>query len=118
LMVRLRHALDAAECDYFVRPARPQSSRARRRRVAARCGSARECTAYWRSSTATPRPADWPEVAAENVTGLRLVAGRHPKDPQLADLVGELSIKSPEFRTRVENSRSIQRGRTPKRMWI
>ena len=41
---------------------------------------------------------DWHDVAGENVAILRLYAGRHPDDPQLAELVGELSVKSPEFR--------------------
>ncbi|WP_051572731.1 helix-turn-helix transcriptional regulator [Streptomyces sp. PRh5] len=41
---------------------------------------------------------DWPTVAAETVAWLHLDAGRHPGDPELASLVGELSIKSPEFR--------------------
>jgi hypothetical protein len=42
--------------------------------------------------------ADWDEVARDNVGVLRLHAGRHPDDPQLAELVGELAVKSPEFR--------------------
>ncbi|MGO4447228.1 helix-turn-helix transcriptional regulator [Mycobacterium sp. 2YAF39] len=42
--------------------------------------------------------ADWDEVARDNVATLRLDAGRHPDDPQLVELVGELSVKSPEFR--------------------
>ncbi|MFD4205350.1 helix-turn-helix transcriptional regulator [Micromonospora tulbaghiae] len=42
---------------------------------------------------------DWPTVAADVVGTLRLYAGRHPDDPRLGELVGELSIKSPEFRT-------------------
>ncbi len=41
---------------------------------------------------------DWPTVAAEVVGTLRLYAGRFPDDPQLSELVGELTIKSPEFR--------------------
>ncbi|MFC9896472.1 helix-turn-helix transcriptional regulator [Nocardia sp. NPDC127579] len=41
---------------------------------------------------------DWEEIARDNVGVLRLDAGRHPDDPLLAELVGELSIKSPEFR--------------------
>ena len=41
---------------------------------------------------------DWEDVARDNVATLRLDAGRHPDDPLLAELVGELSIKSPEFR--------------------
>jgi transcriptional regulator with XRE-family HTH domain len=42
--------------------------------------------------------ADWEVVARENVAILRLDAGRHPDDPLLGDLVGELAVKSPEFR--------------------
>jgi transcriptional regulator with XRE-family HTH domain len=41
---------------------------------------------------------DWEEVARDNVATLRLDAGRHPDDPLLVELVGELSVKSPEFR--------------------
>jgi hypothetical protein len=41
---------------------------------------------------------DWEEVAEESVDYLRMYAGRHPDDPELAELVGELSIHSPEFR--------------------
>ncbi|BCJ39591.1 DNA-binding protein [Actinoplanes ianthinogenes] len=39
----------------------------------------------------------WAEVAAETVAFLQLDAGRHPGDPRLAAMVGELSIASPEF---------------------
>jgi hypothetical protein len=38
------------------------------------------------------------KVAAETVDYLRLSAGRYPDDPELAELIGELSIHSPEFR--------------------
>lgn len=41
---------------------------------------------------------DWEGVAKDNVGTLRLDAGRHPDDPVLMELVGELSVKSPEFR--------------------
>ncbi|MDT3396916.1 helix-turn-helix transcriptional regulator [Streptomyces sp. B1866] len=41
---------------------------------------------------------DWELCAAETVGGLRLEAGRRPDDPRLTELVGELTIKSPEFR--------------------
>lgn len=41
---------------------------------------------------------DWPAVAAETVAYLRLDAGLHPDDKQLAALVGELSMKSEDFR--------------------
>ena len=39
----------------------------------------------------------WDTVAAETVAFLQLDAGRHPGDPLLAAMVGELSIASPEF---------------------
>jgi transcriptional regulator with XRE-family HTH domain len=42
---------------------------------------------------------DWPSVAADVVGTLRLYAGRFPDDPRLAELVGELTIKSADFRT-------------------
>ncbi len=41
---------------------------------------------------------DWQTIAAEAVSALRLDAGGHPDDPLLNELVGELTIKSPEFR--------------------
>ncbi|MET9612114.1 helix-turn-helix domain-containing protein [Kitasatospora indigofera] len=41
--------------------------------------------------------ADWPAKARAVVGNLRLTAGRHPEDPLLAGLVGELSMRSPEF---------------------
>jgi transcriptional regulator with XRE-family HTH domain len=40
---------------------------------------------------------DWQTVARENVAILRMDAGRHPDDERLAALIGELSVKSPEF---------------------
>jgi transcriptional regulator with XRE-family HTH domain len=39
----------------------------------------------------------WQEEAARAVASLRLVAGRYPDDRELAVLIGELSMKSPEF---------------------
>jgi transcriptional regulator with XRE-family HTH domain len=41
---------------------------------------------------------DWEECARATVAYLRLAAGRHPDDPALAELIGELSVKSEEFR--------------------
>jgi DNA-binding XRE family transcriptional regulator len=41
---------------------------------------------------------DWPELAAELVGVLRVDAGRHPDDPQLSKLVGDLAVQSDEFR--------------------
>ncbi|MFI9380747.1 helix-turn-helix domain-containing protein [Kutzneria sp. NPDC052558] len=41
---------------------------------------------------------DWDAKAADVVGQLRLDAGLHPRDPQVAALVGELSVRSDEFR--------------------
>jgi transcriptional regulator with XRE-family HTH domain len=41
---------------------------------------------------------DWDENAEATVAYLRLAAGRYPDDPGLAELIGELSMKSDEFR--------------------
>lgn len=40
---------------------------------------------------------DWARIAAEMVAVLRLDAGAHPDDPRTTELVGELTVKSPEF---------------------
>ncbi|MFJ5553504.1 helix-turn-helix domain-containing protein [Streptomyces sp. NPDC093225] len=42
--------------------------------------------------------ADWTACARENVAYLHLEAGRRPGDPELARLIGELSMRSAEFR--------------------
>jgi len=42
---------------------------------------------------------DWDRVATDLVAHLRSEAGRKPHDRHLSDLVGELSTRSPEFRT-------------------
>lgn len=44
--------------------------------------------------------ADWEMIADANVASLRTVAGRHPFDSSITDLVGELSTRSEEFRVR------------------
>lgn len=41
---------------------------------------------------------DWESKASDVVSYLRLDAGSHPDDPELSSLVGELSVKSEEFR--------------------
>lgn len=41
--------------------------------------------------------ADWETVARDNVAVLRMEAGGRPGDAELSALVGELSVKSPEF---------------------
>jgi transcriptional regulator with XRE-family HTH domain len=40
---------------------------------------------------------DWPHEARRSAAFLRMATGDLPDDPQLAELIGELSIKSPEF---------------------
>jgi hypothetical protein len=42
---------------------------------------------------------DWAEAAATSVATLRMEAAHHPDDPQLATLVGELSVRDADFRT-------------------
>ncbi|MFE2883154.1 helix-turn-helix domain-containing protein [Streptomyces sp. NPDC059272] len=42
--------------------------------------------------------ADWEGAARGIVASLRLYAGRHPHDPALAELVGELSVLDADFR--------------------
>jgi transcriptional regulator with XRE-family HTH domain len=42
--------------------------------------------------------ADWDDAGRDTAANLRMAAGRHPDDPELASLVGELSMKSAEFR--------------------
>ncbi|WP_089957152.1 helix-turn-helix domain-containing protein [Lentzea xinjiangensis] len=41
--------------------------------------------------------ADWKRKARTVVANLRITVGRHPRDPLLAELIGELTMKSPEF---------------------
>src|SRR5439155_2618232 len=43
---------------------------------------------------------DWERAADDAVAQLRTEAGRDPYDRALSDLVGELSTRSPQFRTR------------------
>jgi hypothetical protein len=40
----------------------------------------------------------WEQAVRETVAHLRLLAGRHPDDPALMELIGELSMKSEDFR--------------------
>ncbi|WP_370261308.1 helix-turn-helix transcriptional regulator [Streptomyces sp. V4I8] len=52
--------------------------------------------------------ADWAAESESNVTYLRFISGSHRHDPQLAELIGELTIQSEEFaalwcRQRVSN---------------
>jgi transcriptional regulator with XRE-family HTH domain len=43
---------------------------------------------------------DWDKAANDTVAILRAEAGRHPNDRRLSDLIGELSIRSDQFRRR------------------
>jgi hypothetical protein len=56
---------------------------------------------------------DWESVANDLVANLRTEAGRNPHDRGLQDLVGELSTRSQEFRSRwaTHNVRQHQTGR-------
>ena len=40
---------------------------------------------------------DWAQIASEMVAILRLDAGAHPDDARTTELVGELTLKSPDF---------------------
>ncbi|MGW5648601.1 helix-turn-helix transcriptional regulator [Saccharopolyspora sp. NPDC003752] len=52
----------------------------------------------FRDETARSLYAHWDVVAPTLVASLRLDAGRHPNDPLLAELVGELSVADEDFR--------------------
>jgi transcriptional regulator with XRE-family HTH domain len=47
---------------------------------------------------ARDRYPEWAAVATQTVANLRLDAGRHADDPELCALVGELSLRSEDFR--------------------
>ncbi|MYS80049.1 helix-turn-helix transcriptional regulator [Embleya scabrispora] len=64
---------------------------------------------YLLDPQARERVVEWERIAAETVAMLRLEAGRHPNDRQLADLVGELTLKSPEFSTWWNDHRVLRR---------
>ena len=55
------------------------------------------------------RYVDWEKTASSMVGTLRLDAGRHPEDPLLAQLVGELAVQSDEFRTWWADHRVVER---------
>ncbi|MFI0465956.1 helix-turn-helix transcriptional regulator [Saccharopolyspora sp. 5N102] len=40
---------------------------------------------------------DWARKAKDTAADLRLIAGRYPHDPKLTELIGELTMNSPEF---------------------
>ncbi|MFI7416542.1 helix-turn-helix transcriptional regulator [Nonomuraea sp. NPDC049684] len=64
---------------------------------------------YLLDPEARTRTGDWERIAAETVAMLRLEAGRHPHDRRLADLVGELSLRSPEFSSWWNDHRVLRR---------
>ncbi|MFI6458285.1 transcriptional regulator [Streptosporangium amethystogenes] len=53
--------------------------------------------------------ANWSAVAADTAAMLRLDAGRHPDDPALSALVGDLAIRSQEFRRHWSENKVHQR---------
>ncbi|MGW2562510.1 helix-turn-helix transcriptional regulator [Streptomyces sp. NPDC001514] len=59
---------------------------------------------------------DWDGKAVEVVSVLRLCAGCFPDDPQLAALIGELSVKSDEFRTLWAAHTVLEKGHGTKRL--
>ncbi|MFG3115534.1 helix-turn-helix transcriptional regulator [Streptomyces sp. NPDC048197] len=64
---------------------------------------------YLLDPEARVRVGDWERIAAETVAILRLEAGRHPDDRRLADLIGELTLKSPEFSAWWNDHRVLRR---------
>ncbi|MFB7947314.1 helix-turn-helix domain-containing protein [Kitasatospora phosalacinea] len=52
---------------------------------------------YLLEPQARERVGDWATIAAETVAMLRLEAGRYPDDRRLAELIGELTLRCPEF---------------------
>ncbi|WP_420035303.1 helix-turn-helix domain-containing protein [Streptomyces sp. cg28] len=59
---------------------------------------------------------DWEQKASDMVSYLRLYAGRNPDDPELSALVGELSVKSEEFRKLWATHDVKEKGHGVKRM--
>ncbi|MFI9824616.1 helix-turn-helix transcriptional regulator [Streptomyces sp. NPDC052013] len=62
------------------------------------------------------RYVDWDQKASDIVSFLRMDAGRYPDDPQLSTLVGELSMKSDEFRRLWATHDVKEKGHGVKRM--
>lgn len=59
---------------------------------------------------------DWDSKASDMVSYLRMYAGQHPDDPDLSALVGELSVKSEEFRRLWATHDVKEKGHGVKRM--
>ncbi|MFG1752078.1 helix-turn-helix transcriptional regulator [Streptosporangium sandarakinum] len=70
---------------------------------------------YLLDPDARDRVGDWAQIAAETVAILRLEAGRHPHDRRLTDLVGELTLRSPEFTNWWNDHRVLRRTHGTKR---
>jgi transcriptional regulator with XRE-family HTH domain len=70
---------------------------------------------YLLDPVARERTLAWERIAAETVAILRLEAGRYPHDRQLADLVGELTLQSPEFSDWWNDHRVLRRTHGTKR---
>ncbi|MCT7353267.1 helix-turn-helix transcriptional regulator [Streptomyces sp. 15-116A] len=62
------------------------------------------------------RYVDWDQKASDIVSFLRMDAGRYPDDPQMSTLVGELSMKSEEFRRLWATHDVKEKGHGTKRM--
>ncbi|MEU6587180.1 helix-turn-helix transcriptional regulator [Nocardia sp. NPDC046763] len=60
---------------------------------------------------------DWDEAARTTVGILRMAAGRHPHDPELVHLVGELSLGSETFRNLWASHHVHEKTHGPKRFW-
>lgn len=52
---------------------------------------------------------DWHTVAADTAAMLRMEAGRRPGDRELGDLIGELSVRSDDFRALWADQRVVER---------
>lgn len=59
--------------------------------------------------------AEWDVVVADTIGALRLAAARHPDDPRMATLIGELSIRSEAFRRGWATQRVREKGHGVKR---
>ncbi|MFI0454374.1 helix-turn-helix transcriptional regulator [Actinomadura sp. 6N118] len=64
---------------------------------------------YLLDPEARERVGDWERIAAETVAMVRLEAGRYPNDRRLSDLIGELTVRSPEFTTWWNDHRVLRR---------
>ncbi|ROR42819.1 helix-turn-helix domain-containing protein [Kitasatospora cineracea] len=64
---------------------------------------------YLLDPQARERVGDWATIAAETVAMLRLEAGRRPDDRRLAELIGELTLRCPEFTAWWNDHRVLRR---------